>query len=73
LIEFGEVHLERRLKHFGVFLLLFLSPHGEGISLHFNKPESPPTPEQFVPSLVKIGPGVLQKKSKIYVYRQTDA
>jgi hypothetical protein len=43
-----------------IFTLSLLSPLGEGLSL-----ESPLPRNDFVPSLVRIGPVVLEKKSKM--------
>jgi hypothetical protein len=64
--------LEKKIfKIFSVFLLFCdYLPLEKGNPLHLNNLESPP----LVPSLVKIGPVVLEKKSKMLKFtdRQTD-
>jgi hypothetical protein len=47
------------------FILLLLSPLGEGQSPSFEQTWIPSPQGWFVPSLVKIGPVVLEKKSKM--------
>jgi hypothetical protein len=62
LIEFGFLVLK---KIFSVYFYSFaiISPWRRVIPLHLNKVESPlPIEGCFVPSLVKIGPMVLEKK-----------
>ena len=67
LIEFGPVVLEKKIfKNFQwFFTLLLLSPLGEGQSPSFEQTWIPSPQGWFVPSLVKIGPAVLEKKSKM--------
>jgi hypothetical protein len=48
-----------------IFTLLLLSPLGERLSPSFEQTWIPLTQWWFVPSLVKIGPVVLEKKSKM--------
>jgi hypothetical protein len=56
----------RFLKIFSVFLLFrYYLPLEKGNPLPLNKLESPFTQGWFVPSLVKIGLVVLEKKSKM--------
>jgi hypothetical protein len=57
-----------------IFTLTLLSPLGEGLSLLFEKTWIPSTQEWFVPSLVKIGPVVVEKKLKMLKFTdgQTD-
>jgi hypothetical protein len=45
-----------------IFTLLLLSPLGKGLSPSFEQISIPFTQGLFVPSLVKIGPMVLEKK-----------
>jgi hypothetical protein len=75
LIEFGLLVLDKIFKNFQcIFALLLLSPLGGGLSLLFEQTWIPSTQGWFVPSLVKIGPMGLEKKSKIYKFTdgQTD-
>jgi hypothetical protein len=56
----------RFLKNFNVFLFFhYYLPLEKGYPLHLNKLESPPPQGWFVLSLVKIGPVVPEKKSKM--------
>ena len=65
-----------RIRFLNIFNIIlhfrYYLPLEKGVAIHFNKLESP-TQGCFVPSLVEIGPVVLEKKSRIgKVYRQTD-
>jgi hypothetical protein len=55
------------------FALLLLSHPGQGCYPSFEQFWTSPTPRWFVPSLVKIGRVVLEKKSKMFTYRRTTA
>jgi hypothetical protein len=48
-----------------MFTLLLLSPLGEEQSPSFEQFRIPSAQGSFVPSLVKIGPVILEKKSKM--------
>jgi hypothetical protein len=67
LIEIGLLVLEKKIfKNFQcIFTLLWLSPLWEEQSPSFEQFRIPSPQEWFVPSLVKIGPVVLEKKSKM--------
>jgi hypothetical protein len=66
LIEFGLLVLEKIFLNFQcIFTLLLLSPLGEGQSLSFEETKIPFPEGCFVPNLVKIGPVVLEEKSKM--------
>jgi hypothetical protein len=64
LIEIGQLVLEKKIfKNFQcIFTLLWLSPLGVGRSPSFEQFRIPSPQGWFVPSLVKIGPVVLEKK-----------
>ena len=64
LIDFGLLVLEKRIfKNFQcIFTLSLLSPLGEALFPSFEQTWIPFTKGWFVPSLVKIGPVVLEKK-----------
>ena len=71
-VEIGPAVLEKILNVVNV-ILLFCNylPLGKGMALHLNKLESPVPKDALCQ--VKIGPGFLEKKSKIgKVYRQTN-
>ena len=75
LVEIGPAVLEKKIfKSWQCnFPILRLSPLEKGRGPSFEQTWIPSTQGCFVPSLVKIGPVVLEKKSKIgKVYRQTD-
>jgi hypothetical protein len=55
----------RFLKNQYIFTLLLLSPLGDGQSPSFEQTWIPSPQEWFVPSFVKIGAVVLEKKSKM--------
>ena len=65
---------EEDFKYFQYnFTISLLFPLGKGRGPSFEQTSFPSTQGCFVPSLVEIGPVVLDKKSKIgKVYRQTD-
>jgi hypothetical protein len=67
LIEIGLLVLEKKifLKFQNIFTLLLLSPLGVGQSPSFEQFRIPSPQRRFVPSLVKIGPVVLEKKLKM--------
>jgi hypothetical protein len=66
LIDIGPLILKKIFKNFQcIFTLLWLSPLGEGQSPSFEQFRMPSPQGWFVPSLVKIGPVVLEKKSKM--------
>ena len=59
--------------YFALFTILQLSPVGKGNGPSLEQTWIPFTQGCFVPSYVKLGPVVLEKKSKIRkVYKQTD-
>ena len=75
LVEIGPVVLEKKMfkRCQFIFIISKLSPLWEGLSPSFEQTWIPFTQEDFVPSLVEIGPVVLEKKMKMWkVYRQTD-
>ena len=75
LVEIGPVVLEEKIfKYFQYnFTCSLLFPLGKGRGPSFQQTWIPFTQGCFVPSLVDIGPVVLEKKLKIgKVYRQTD-
>ena len=63
LVEIGSVILEKKIYEFRqcIFAFSLLSPLGEGWGPSFEQTWIPFTQEYFVPSLVKIGPVVLEK------------
>jgi hypothetical protein len=62
LIEIGLLVLKKIFKHFQcIFTLLWLSPLGDGQSPLFEQFRIPSSQGWFMPSLVKIGPVVLEK------------
>jgi hypothetical protein len=65
-IEFGLLVMEKKIfNNFQcIFTLLLLSPL-KGVPLYLNKIEFPPPQGWIVRSVVKIGPVVLEKKSKM--------
>jgi hypothetical protein len=66
LIEIGLLVQEKIFKNFQcIFTLFLLSPLGERQSPSFEQFRIPSTQGLFMPSLVKIGPVVLEKKSKM--------
>jgi hypothetical protein len=67
LIEIGLLDLEKKsFKKFQcIFILLWLSPLGEGQPPSFEQFRIPSPQGWFVSSLVNIGPVVLEKKSKM--------
>jgi hypothetical protein len=66
LIEIGLLVLEKIFKNFQcIFTLLPLSPLGERQSPSFEQFRIPSHQELFVLNRVKIGPVVLEKKSKM--------
>jgi hypothetical protein len=66
LIEIGLLVLKKIFKSFQwIFTLSLLSPLGEGGCLSFVHFWIPFAQGCFVPSLIKIGPAVLKKKSKM--------
>ena len=75
LVEIGPVVLEKKIFKFCqcIFTISSLSPLGKGRGPSFEQIWIPFTQGCFVPSLVEIGPVVLEKKMKMWkVYRQTD-
>ena len=75
LVQIGTVILEKKIfKYFQYnFTFSLLSPLGKGYGHSFEQTWIPSFQGCFVPSLVEIGPVVLEKKSKIgKVYKQTD-
>ena len=76
-IEIGQVVLEKKIFKFRQWFSLFRDylPLENGGALHLNKLESPsPKLGCFVPSLVEIGPVVLEKNIKCekFTDRRTD-
>jgi hypothetical protein len=63
LIDFGLLFLEKKIfKNFQrIFTLSLLSPLGDGLSPSFEQNLIPSFQGWFVPSLVKIGPVILEK------------
>ena len=75
LVEIGPVVLEKKIfkSYQFIFIISKLSPLWEGCGPSFQQTWIPFTQGYFVPSLVEIGPVVLEKKIKMWkVYRQTD-
>jgi hypothetical protein len=65
LIEFGPLVLEK-FFNFSVFLLFhYYLPLEKGYPLHLNKFESPTPKDDLCQVCFKIGPVVLEKKSKM--------
>ena len=64
LVEIGSVVLEKKIFKFHpcIFTISLVSPLGEGWGPSFEQTWIPFTQGYFVPSLVKIGPVVLEKK-----------
>ena len=73
LVEIGPVVLEKIFKSCQfIFIISQIYPLLEGLGPSFEKTWIPFTQGYFVPSLVEIGPVVLEKKMKMWkVYRQT--
>ena len=73
LVEIGPVVLEKIFKSCQfIFIISQLYPLLEGLGPSFEKTWIPFTQGYFVPSLVEIGPVVLEKKMTMWkVYRQT--
>ena len=75
LVEIGPVVLEKKIFKSCqcIFTISLLSPLWEGRGPSFEHTWIPFTQGYFVPSLVEIGPVVLEKKMKMWkVHRQTD-
>ena len=75
LVEIGSVVLEKKIFEFRqcIFTISLLSPLGEGWCPSFEQTWIPFTQGYFVPSLVEIGPVVLENKMKMWkVNRWTD-
>ena len=75
LVEIGPVFLEKKIFKSCQFIFIIsqLSPLWEGRGPSFEQTWMPFTQGYFVPSLVEVGPVVLEKKMKMgKVYRQTD-
>ena len=64
LVEIGSVVLEKKIFEFCqcIFTISLLPPLGEGWGPSFKQTWIPFTQGYFVPSLVKIGPEILEKK-----------
>ena len=70
LVEIGPVVLEKKFFQITSIYFCYLCyylPLEKGRALHLNKLESPLTKDAFLPSLVEIGPVVLEK---IFKFRQ---
>ena len=75
LVEICPVVLEKKIFKYFQYNLTFslLSPLGKGRDPSLEETWIPPTQVCFVPSLVEIGPVVLEKRLKMWkVYRRTD-
>ena len=75
LVKIGQVVLEKKIFKSCqfIFIIFKLSPLWEGRGPSFDQTWIPFTQGYFVPSLVEIGPVVLEKKIKMWkIYRQTD-
>ena len=75
LVEIGPVFLKKIFKYFFYIILLFryYLPLEKGRGPSFEQTWIPSTQGCFVPTLVEIGPVVLEKKSKMWKnYRQMD-
>ena len=74
LVEIGPAVLEKKIFKCCQcnFTILQLSPLGKGNGPSFEQNRIPFTQGCFVPSLVKIGPVVLETSKIAKVYRQTD-
>ena len=75
LVKIGPVVLEKKIFNSCQFIFINsrLSPLWEGRGPSFEQTWIPFTQGYFVPSLVEIGPVVLEKKMKMWkVYKQTD-
>ena len=74
LVEIGPVALKKVFKVCQcIFPISLLSPFRKGLGPSFEQTWIPNTQGCFVPSLVEIGPVVLEKKMKMWkVYRQMD-
>ena len=66
-VEIGHVVLEKKIFKFYqcIFAILLISPLVKGCNPLFEQIQIPFTQRCFVPSLVEIGPVVLEKKTKI--------
>ena len=64
LVEIGPVVLERKILNVVNLFLLFPNylTFRKSVALHLNKLESPYHSDDFVPSLLEIGPVVLERK-----------
>ena len=74
LVEIGPVVLERRFFYIYqcIFAISLLSPLGEWQGPSFEKTWIPFTQEWFMPSLIEIGPVVLEKMKMWKVYSDND-
>ena len=64
LVDIDPEVLEKKI-FFVILLFCHYLPLEKGMALYLNKLESPPSNDGLVPSVVEIGPVVLEKKIKM--------